>query len=173
MVRLFYPLLFGLAGFSFFMLPLIPTHKVIQQVPDTIFTGNNTFTCESENRIFDKPGSLRADLSHHKNLFCLTLHIGEGREDRITFVIKDEQITEKPFVLDHPTKRYLTFLYHGRECTYSSDEYHSGMLMIHKYDTAHQIIAGSFEFIAYSGDCDELVRVSLTSFEAAYLRNEL
>ncbi len=169
MARLVYPALFVLAGFSFFILPLIPTHKALPLAPDTVFTGSNTFTCESENQIFDKPDLLSADLSHNKNVFYLNLHIGEGREDHITFVIKDEEITETAFVLDDPTKRYLTFLYHGRECTYSSDEYHSGMLMIHKYDTVNQIIAGSFEFIAYSSDCNELVRLNHGTFRATYV----
>ena len=83
----------------------------------------------------------------------------------------DENIEEKAYELDHPSKRYLSFLYHGKECTYSSDEYYTGMLMIHKYDTAQKIIAGSFEFMAYSTDCDELIRVNNGKFDATYIPN--
>jgi hypothetical protein len=92
-----------------------------------------------------------------------------GYEDRITFVLKEEEIKETTYELDHPSKRYLSFLFHGKECTYASDDYYTGMLMIHKYDTINKIIAGSFEFMAHSDECNELIRVNNSNFDATYV----
>jgi hypothetical protein len=94
--------------------------------------------------------------------------MGEGRKNRITFVLKDEEISERAFDLDDSNKRYLTFSFHQMMCTYTSDEYYNGMLMINTYNKEKRIIAGSFEFIAFSDACNELVRVEDGQFDATF-----
>ncbi len=171
LTRFVFPVLLSVAGLLFFLLPLSSTNNLEKEEGATEnYTGSNTLTYESDQALFDQKATLRAEVSHHDDLFYLNLWIG-GYENRITFVLRDEVIKESAYELDHPSKRYLSFLYHGKDCTYSSDDYYTGMLMIHKYDTAQNIIAGSFEFMAYSPDCDELIRVNNGAFDATYIPN--
>jgi hypothetical protein len=169
LTRFAFPVLFSLAGLLMFLLPFTTTNKSEDlKSPPESYLGSNTFSCESDLALSDQMARLTAEVEHQDNLFYLNLWIG-GRENRITFVLRDEVIKEKAYELDHPSQRYLSFLYHGKACTYSSDDYYTGMLMIHKYDTAQKIIAGSFEFMAYSTDCDELIRVKNGQFDATYV----
>lgn len=169
--RFAFPVLLSVAGLLLFLLPFTSTNN-LEAAETSIenYTGSNTLTYKSDQVLFDQNATLTAEVSHRDNLFYLNLWIG-GYENRITFVLREEVIKETAYELDHPSKRYLSFLYHGKDCTYSSDDYYTGMLMIHKYDTAQKIIAGSFEFMAYSSDCDELIRVNNGTFDATYVSN--
>lgn len=169
LTRFGYPVLLSVAGLIFFILPLTPTHRIAEQVEAEIYTGRNVLFCKVNDLELDKKNSVKAEIAHTTSLFYLNLWIGDDRENRITFVLKDEHIKEAAYELDHPSKRYLSFLYYGQDCAYSSDDYYTGMLMIHKYDTANKIIAGSFEFTAHSNDCNELTRVTNGSFDATYV----
>jgi Family of unknown function (DUF6252) len=170
--RFTYPVLFSVAGVLFFLLPLTSTNKTATTIhSNENYSGSNTFTCVSDPLMFDQKTPLRAEVTHHSDLFHLNLWIGKENENRITFVLRDEEIHESAYALDHPSKRYFSFLLHGKHCTYSSDDDLTGMLMIHKYDTTNKIIAGSFEFMAYADDCDELVRINHGMFDATYLPN--
>jgi hypothetical protein len=171
LTRFAFPVLLSAAGLLIFLLPLTSTNSMeARESTNKIYTGSNSLTYESDTELFDQNATLTAELSHSDNLFYLNLWIG-GYENRMTFVLRDEVIKESAYELDHPSKRYLSFVYHGKDCTYSSDDYYTGMLMIHKYDTAQNIIAGSFEFMAYSPDCDELIRVNNGTFDATYVPN--
>ncbi len=170
--RYAFPVLISIAGLLIFLLPLTSSNKTVTEINSgEDFLGKNTFSLDSDHLIMDKNATLYAEVLHSADLFYLNLWMGHGRENRITFVLRDEVIKETAYELDHPSKRYLSFLYHGKDCTYSSDDYYTGMLMIHKYDSAQKIIAGSFEFMAYSTDCDELIRVNNGTFDATYVSN--
>jgi hypothetical protein len=171
LTRFGYPVLLSVAGLLFFLLPFTSTNRAFEKAKKENYTGSNSFFCHVNNIKLDKNTFVQAEVAHTSNLFYLNLWIGGGRENRITFVLKDEDLKETAYELDHPSKRYLSFLYHGHDCTYSSDDYYTGMLMIHKYDSANKIIAGSFEFMAHSNDCDELIRVTNGSFDANYVLN--
>jgi hypothetical protein len=168
--RYAYPVLFSVAGLLIFILPLTSSHKTATEInSEKDFTGKNTFTFDSDHLKMDKNAALNVEVAHSSDLFYLNLWMGQGREHRITFVLRGEEIKETAYELDQPSTRYLSLLYHGKDCTYSSDDYYTGMLMIHKYDTAQKIIAGSFEFMAYSDECEELIRVNNGTFDATYV----
>jgi hypothetical protein len=173
LTRFGYPVLLSVAGLLFFLLPFTSANRAFEKAEKENYIGSNSFFCHVNNIEFDQNTSVQAEVAHTNNLFYLNLWIGDGRENRITFVLKDEDLKETAYELDHPSKRYLSFLYHGQDCTYSSDEYYTGILMIHKYDTANKIIAGSFEFMAHSDDCNKLVRVRDGKFDATYASNQL
>jgi len=170
-VRATYPALFSIAGLLFFLLPLVPAKHPTEEISKADFSGSNTIFFNFNDLKIDEPTFVKAEVNHVSGLFYLNLWIGEGRENRITFVLKDENIWETAYELDHPSKRYLTLHYQGKACTYTSDEYYTGMLMIHKYDTTRKIIAASFEFMAWSGDCDELIRITNGMVDATYVAN--
>jgi len=167
-VRFTYPFLLSIAGILFFILPFNPRNIGDDAATEVPYTGSNTLFFNFNDLPFNKNTTLQTEVSHSKDLFYLTLWIGGGRENRITFVLKDEDIRENVYELDNPSKRYLSFHYQAKECTYSSDDFYTGMLMIHKYDTTNKIIAASFEFMAWSNDCNELIRVANGTFDATY-----
>jgi hypothetical protein len=167
--RFAFPVLLSVAGILLFLLPFTSTNNLeASETSIENYTGSNTLTYESNQLLFDQHATLTAAVAHHDNLFYLNLWMN-GYENRITFILKDEVIKESTYELDDPSRRYLSLLYHGNDCTYSSDDYYTGMFMIHKYDTVQKIIAGSFEFMAYSTDCDELIRVNNGTFDATYI----
>ena len=173
-VRFTYPVLLSLAGLLFFLLPIVPANHATDHISNAAYAGSNIIYFNLNDLKIDETTTVQAEVTHSTDLFCLTLWIGNGRENRITFILKNEDIKETAYELDHPSKRYFSFLYHGKHCTYSSDDSQTGMLMIHKYDTVNKIIAGSFEFMAWSDGCDELVRLNNGQFDATYtLHQEL
>ncbi len=169
LIRFLYPVLFSLSGLLFFLLPFLPLSRFSENNSKNIYTGANTISCNFNGNKFHETTMKRAELTHDADLFYLNLWIGTGHENRITFVIRGKDIKETTYELDHPSSRYISFLYNGKHCTYSSDDYYTGMLMIHRYDTVNKIIAGSFEFMAYSIDCNEIIRVNNGMFDAHYL----
>jgi len=169
LTRFGYPVLMSVVGLILFILPLTPTSRISEEIENKNYQGCNVIHCEFNDTEFDKSTSVLAEVSHSSNLFYFNLWFGGSRENRITFVLKDEEILETAYELNDSSKRYLSFLYQGQDCVYASDDYYTGMLMIHQYDTTSKIIAGSFEFMAYSDACHDLVRVNKGTFDASYI----
>jgi hypothetical protein len=170
LTRFVFPVLLSITGLLLVAIPFIPGTHVSEEKSTIAYTGSNTFSCNFNSAILEVD-SIQTEVSHRGDLFYLKIQLDANHENQISFVLKNEDIYEKAYTLDHPDKRYLSFLYHGYDCTYSSDEFYSGMLMIHKYDTINKIIAGSFEFMAHSDACDELVRVTNGTFDSSYISN--
>jgi len=170
LTRFVFPVLLSVTGLLLVAIPFIPGNHVSEEKSTIAYSGGNTLSCNFNNASLTAD-SIQTEVSHRGDLFYLELRLGASHENQISFVLKNEDIYENAYALDHPEKRYLSFLYHGRDCTYSSDEFYSGMLMIHKYDTINRIIAGSFEFMAHSDTCNELVRVTNGTFDSSYISN--
>lgn len=131
------------------------------------YAGANSFHCKLNGSNFDND-SVEATLAHDMNTFCLNLSLDNKESKYLTFVLRDAEIGQKAYELNSSNERYLTFNFEGLACLQSSDEIHSGMLMIHKYDTLHKIIAGSFEFMTYADQCEEMIYVNEGSFDVRY-----
>jgi hypothetical protein len=170
-LRTIFPVLFSIAGIFTILVPILGGTEVDDSA--TIATGDNSYSYELNGQKVFADTPLRAEVVHKNNLFHLTLWLGAERQDRLTFVLKDTEVAEGVYDLDAPEKRYMSFELHTLNCTYTPDEYLSGLLMIHAYDRELQLIAGSFEFLAFSDDCNELVRVRNGIFDAAYTSNQL
>jgi len=170
LTRFIFPVLLSITGLLLVAIPFIPGTHVSEEKSTITYTGSNTFSYNFNNAIV-AVDSIQTEVSHRGDLFYLKLQMGVSHENQISFVLKNEDIYEQAYTLDHPDKRYSSFLYHGYDCMYSSDEFYNGMLMIHKYDTINKIIAGSFEFMAHSDTCDELIRVTNGSFDSYYISN--
>lgn len=164
--RLILPVLLSLAGIFVLVAPVF--NRNIESTPSFVATGKNTLSCFLNNKEIVDSTHLHAEVVHETNLFYLNLWMGEGRQNRITFVLKEEEISERTYELDDSNNRYLTFSFHQMMCPYTSDEYYNGMLMINTYNKEKRIIAGSFEFIALSEECKELVRVEDGQFDATF-----
>jgi Family of unknown function (DUF6252) len=163
-LRTLLPVLFSLAGIFSILAPIISPSE---DEATYVATGKNIFSYEL-NGASTENTPLVAEVVHENNLFHLALWMGADRNDHITFVLKETEITERAYELDDQNKRYLSFEFHSLNCTYTADEYISGLLMIHAYDRERHLIAGSFELMAFSDDCNELVRVRNGKFDATF-----
>jgi hypothetical protein len=170
-LRLLTPILLSLAGLIIIVVPLTQHHSSLREESSSkIYSGSNIIRYELNNHLIEDKYGVRAEVSHSDDLFYLTLWMGTAYQDRVTFVLKNEIIQKEAeaFELDNPSQRYLSFQHHTTHCLYSSDDYYTGMLMIHQFDTTQRVIAGSFEFIAFSEDCQELLKVENGFFDATY-----
>ncbi len=166
-LRSIFPVLLSFGGIIALATPLLNgSVKVSEPSADFHPTGANTISYSLNDNSIDN--TLSAEVVHENNLFYLNLWLGAERQNRITFVLKEEEISAKAYELDDPNKRYLSFSFHQKSCTYASDEYFTGMLMINTFDQERKIIAGSFEFVAFSDDCNELVLVRDGQFDARF-----
>lgn len=167
-LRTLLPLLLSVAGIFIIIVPIIGSAETTDTSIHGKPLGSNTFSCALNEKSIQNT-QLVAEVVHEPDLFHLTLWLGEARQDRITFVIKEEAITSKAYVLDDPHRRYVSFEFQTVNCTYTADELFSGLLMIHAYDRERHLIAGSFELMAFSDGCQEIVRLREGTFDATYL----
>jgi hypothetical protein len=165
--RLPIPALFSMAAAVLLMLPYAPVTQSASKPSEDEYAGANSFHCKLNGAIFDND-SVKGTLAHDMNSFYLNLSLDNKESKHLTFVLRDAEIRQRAYELNSSNERYLTFNFEGVVCLQSSDEIHSGILMIHKYDTLHKIIAGSFEFMTYSDQCEEMIYVNEGSFDVRY-----
>jgi hypothetical protein len=132
------------------------------------FTGDNTFHCLINNGSVKSDSQVNAELVRKPGSFYLNLWLGPARENRITFALNDEDIHTGTYTMDDPSKRYISFRHRQLDCGFSPDEYYDGILMIHKFDSVHNIVAGSFEFTAASPFCNSVVTLRDGRFDVTY-----
>lgn len=149
------------------LLPYTSVNSVDVDASKVDYVGANSFQCKINKTLFTKD-NIVATLSHHDNSFYLHLTLDNEQSNQITFILREEEITPEVYELNSSSDRYITFNFDGVDCLRATDEFNSGMLMIHKYDTIQHIIAGSFEFLTYSEQCEEVVFVSEGNFDVRY-----
>lgn len=133
-------------------------------------TGNNTFYCTLNGEVWEEQ-QVQADLSQEGNLFYLSLWMGDEFTDRIAFVMETSSIKPGVYELNDPSKRYIFLRKEQSECTFSSDNYYSGVLIIRAFNEERNMIAGIFEFMAHSVNCNEVIRVNQGQFDLTYRLN--
>jgi hypothetical protein len=134
------------------------------------FTGANTLSYKLNNSNVIADSTMRTEVIEEEDAFYVNIWLGDG-STRITFALLDEVIKPGPYVLDDPTKKYLVFYDNHEACSYTSDEYYNGLLVIHKYDSGRNVVAGSFEFVAFSKECGTLTRVTDGHFDIKILQS--
>lgn len=167
MIRLAHPVLGSLAVLLLFVLP-IRSLDSSSRTSKLSYLGNNRFTCTSEDLIIENLSLIKTEVRHTPDVFVLTLWL-DNLGNKLTFVLKEEEISETSYELDHSQKRYVTFQFQGESCMYEADELHGGLFTIHHYNPTKKIIAGSFEFVAYSTGCDKLIRLNNGLFDATFV----
>jgi hypothetical protein len=149
------------------MLPYASVNRADVDVSQVDYAGANSFQCKINKTLYNKD-SIEATLSHHENSFYLNLILDNKQNNQVTFILNEEEISAKVYELNSPSDRYITFNFDGVDCLRETDEFNSGMLMIHHYDSIQNIIAGSFEFLTYSEKCEEVIFVSEGNFDVRY-----
>lgn len=129
--------------------------------------GVNTLSCSLNNTRWEET-SVRSALSLEGEVFYLSFWVGDQYRDRIAFVMNTHGIKPGTYEFNDPTERYILIEHHSKSCVYQTDGYYTGTLTITAFDTSKKIIAGSFEVMAYSNNCQELLKVSEGAFDVQY-----
>jgi hypothetical protein len=164
-------LILPVTGLAFILLSFVgfPTGKEGKKLEH--YTGSNTLSYSINKEITKIAQPVSAEVSNDDGVFYLNILSGEAYQNRITFVLDDKIPVTGTYLLNKEGARYVSFQYPSADCLFTTDEYYDGILMIHHYDAVRKIIAGSFEFIAHSSSCDELVRVSEGSFDLQFINH--
>lgn len=133
-------------------------------------TGSNIFQCAFNGQVWEEH-QVQADLSHEDGLFYLSLWMGDDFTDRVAFVIETTSIKPGVYELNDPSKRYIFLKRENSDCTFTSDNFYSGVLIIRTFNTERNIVAGTFEFMAHSENCNEVIRVNQGQFDLTYRAN--
>jgi hypothetical protein len=168
MSRHFYNFLISIPVVAFLALPLTFLDQSASQRQPEEFIGDNSFHCVINNGAIQSDSQVNAELVRSPGSFYLNLWLGKSRENRITFALNDEEVHTGTYAMDDPSKRYISFMHQQLDCGFSSDEYYDGFLMIHKFDTLQNILAGSFEFTAASPFCNSIVMLREGTFDVTY-----
>jgi hypothetical protein len=161
-------LILPVTGFIFIILSFVGFSPKNSRKEVMHYTGSNTLSYDinKEGKTTTQP--VTTEVSNEEGASYLTIISGKERQIRIAFVVGNELHSDGVYSLNDQQSHYASFQYSSDHCVFATDEYYDGILMIHRYDTLEKIIAGSFEFIAYSSSCDELVRVSDGNFDLKY-----
>jgi hypothetical protein len=126
--------------------------------------GSNTLSFQENGFSLTSDSTIWSEVFDEGGTFYLNIWLNSGSK-RFTFVVLEQSIEPGAIVLDDPNSRYISVYDKDQSCNFTSDEYYDGILVIHTYDTTEHIIAGSFEFIAWSQECKTLLRVTDGHFD--------
>lgn len=136
-------------------------------LPEVSAKGANTFGCMVNNEPWVSH-QVQANLHFFERSVCLSLRTGSGLEDRLAFIIQKTNLKPGTYLLDNPTSDYIHLQRTRSECLYTSDEFYQAVLTIHENDTSRKILAGTFEFLAFSQSCTAAIRGTHGRFDVCY-----
>lgn len=143
----------------------ISSERKLQQHNEA--TGSNTFTCLFNGKVWQQE-QVQAELSQDGDTFYLSLWMGGDFSDRIAFVMDQPVVAPGVYELNDPFSRYILIRRQDSACVFSSDDYFNGLLIVNVFDAGKNLIAGSFEFMAYSESCNKTIRVNQGQFDLTY-----
>lgn len=136
-------------------------------LPEVSAEGANTFGCLVNNEPWVS-NQVQATVHSFERSVCLSLRTGTDFEDRLAFIIETTTLMPGTYVLDNPASDYIHLQRTRSECLYTSDEFYQAVLTIHEHDASRKILAGTFEFLAFSQSCTEALRGTHGRFDVYY-----
>lgn len=166
-LRLIFPIISTIVVSLLIVLPIsIPRDSIIDHQAEMVNEHEIQFSVNNQKTM--KLKIFRTEIVHEAQLFYVNLWLGEARADRLTFVLKEEEVKEGTYLLNNLNTRYLSMTYQSHQCTFRSDNYYTGVLKIHRYDRQDSVLIGSFEFVAFSEDCSQLIQVKNGRFNTGH-----
>ena len=163
------PVIIVVVSLSLFaMLPPIDFSSTRSEDSIALGIGNNTFSCHFNGEKWTDSKSVQAELGFENGYLYLVLWLGNEYNERVYFVTKTDQLRTGTYELDEPGSKYMAIQRHADQCDFVTDAYYGGRLMIHTYDPVRNIVAGTFECLAFSESCNEVIRVTDGKFDVTY-----
>lgn len=111
---------------------------------------------------------VQANFTQDGDLAYFSLLMGDELQDRIVFVLNENNLQKGVYELNDPINQYA-HINVEETCVYTTDTHYSGVLILHTIDREKQTIEGSFEMLAYAEDCDRGIRLTDGRFKTGYL----
>ncbi len=148
----------------------MPAHSKKALVRPAPLTEDNTLQYRFENNLI-KADSVRAELLRLRQRTRIILYSNPEAEQLIfTF----SGIPEKGvYMLDDSFTAYAELKYPDDSCRFVTDHYYQGILMIDVHDAVTGMLRGSFEFLAWSDECRQVIRVREGRFNVRYRERDI
>jgi hypothetical protein len=141
----------------------------IDKLPAATQTGAQTFGCLIDGKAWVVKGPFYLFGMYQEGILSISADQRTDKIDRgLTMDLSAQNL--------QPTTYLLTKLPAGRGvlsdsiegCSYETSDEVQGTLTITSFDPSHLILSGTFEFEAYSTNCDKIVRVTEGRFDLKY-----
>jgi hypothetical protein len=140
----------------------------LEKLPPETQEGKNTFGCLVDGKAWVIKTSIDAQAFYQEGVFSMSAEvISSGIDPGIGFVLLESDLQEISYSLTFPSERFAQFDDAIINCVFQTFN-NSGTLTIKKLDKLNFIISGTFEFDAYSSDCDKIVKITHGRFDLNY-----
>lgn len=140
-----------------------------EKLPPATQTGENTFGCLVDGKAWVTETSIDAYGFYQSGVLSITALLEKkGIDQGMGFIIHDLNLEEKIYTLSLPPDKYAAFGDNILNCGFETASLYSGTLTVTNFDSNRFIVSGTFEFEAYSDDCNRIVKVTEGRFDLNY-----
>lgn len=142
----------------------------LEKLPPITQTGENTFGCLVNGKAFVVTNTLNMSAIYqggglalsggvvlHKNLSDIQIFIGELVQTNTSYDLVNDSNKKGQYYVEESN------------CWFSTNSNFSGTLFISFLDRSKYFISGTFEFQAYSSDCDDIISITNGRFDMQYI----
>jgi hypothetical protein len=108
---------------------------------------------------------VQSDFIVSDGLMIISMWFGDSYQHHLSFIVQDRPVKKGAYSLDNPMEQYANVRIAHQGCQYSSEELYQGVLMVTHFDSSTKIISGSFELLALSQECNDLIRITEGQFD--------
>lgn len=141
----------------------------LEKLPPATQEGKNTFGCLVDGKAWVTKTSIDADAYYQEGRLFIYAKLDSGGIDQeMTISLFDFDLMEGEYILTEYPEIFGELRDLKTNCEYLTSASHIGKLTITHFDQTNFIISGTFEFEAYSDDCDKVVKVTHGRFDLNY-----
>ena len=142
------------------------------KLPPATQSGKNTFGCLVNGKVWVTETFINASAFYQEGVLMISAALETNSKDQgISIYIYDTDLTESNYTLDEEVDQFSSFANFGDDilkCGFKTNSSNNGEIKITHLDQINFIISGTFEFDAYSADCDKVVKITKGRFDLKY-----
>ncbi len=141
----------------------------LEKLPAATQEGKGTFGCLVDGKAWVIKSFMNAPAFYQEDVLQITAQVATNEIDQyISIVILEDELTTVQYPLAEYGDGHATLDDLPTGCEYVTSVVYQGELIITHFDNTNFIISGTFEFEAYSDDCDKVVKVTHGRFDLHY-----
>lgn len=142
------------------------------KLPKATQSGKNTFGCLVNGKVWVTETTTDASAFYQDGVLLISATLETiSRDQGISFYIYDQDLAESNYPLQEHIDQFSSFANFGDDildCGFETTSSHNGNIIITHLDQTNFIISGTFEFEAYSDDCDKVMKITKGRFDLNY-----
>ena len=142
----------------------------LEKLPPMTQSGKNTFGCLVNGKAWVTRTSIDALAFYQEGVLSISAGVlNEDWDQGLGILIQDIDLHLSEYLLDNPILRFAELGDKTLNCVFRTNaDTYTGSFVINHLDQEKLIVSGTFEFDAYSIDCNELVKVTNGRFDLTY-----